>query len=409
MEATAARRLDVPRRAHRRPLAFVLHSLFGLKLSLFVGFICLTGTIATVSHEIQWLVDPQLRATAVVGEEDWGRMWDAVNKARSDGRIESLGSLDRNNEGYFVRNASVSLPSGERVDVRVDPGTGTVTGEATGVSFYSFMRGLHYYLFAPGDAPFYIVSSMGVVILLSIITGLIVYKKFWRYFFRMPRWRRGLRTWLGDLHRLAGLWSLWFALIIGATCVWYILEHAGVDFETATPEAPAGGSVVRPPDGATVNRWVATARARMPGAAITGIGMPSAPGEPVTIQGQWRAWLVRERANAVYIDPASGQVIGARIAHEMGAGERFVHTADPLHFGNFAGLASKFVWVVFGLILTGMALSGAIIHARRTARFVRVRTNPRVLSSLDLLGPLKWPSIAAITVVPAVSFLSGWP
>lgn len=361
-----------PVRRHRRPLGFFLHSLFGLKLSLFIGFICLTGTIATVSHEIEWLIDPEVRATPVAGEEDWGRMWNAVGAAYPHGHIEGIGSYDRNNEPYFVRNASVVLASGERIDVHVDPGTGRVTGAHRGTSFHSFMRALHYYLFAPGAIPFYVVASMGIVLLISLTTGLITYKKFWRGFFRMPRWRRETRTWLGDLHRLAGLWSLWFVAIIGLTCVWYIAEGAGLDLESKSPTAALPERAFSPgPDGAEVNRWTAIARSRMPGLAITGVHLPYASGDPAIIQGQWRAWLVRERTNAVFIHPATGTVLGQRAAHRMPLGERIVHTADPLHFGNFGGLATKLIWVVFGLVLTGMAASGALIFVRRTADAAR--------------------------------------
>lgn len=356
---------------HRRPLAFFLHSLFGLKLSLFLGFVCLTGTIATVSHEIEWLIDAEVRASPVTGEEDWGAMWGAVRSAYPDAHIQGIYTYDRNNEPYFVRNASVQLSSGERIDVHVDPGTATVTGETRGLTFHAFMRALHYYLFAPGSIPFYVVASMGLVLLVSLVTGLLTYKKFWRGFWRRPRWERGVRTWMGDLHRLAGLWSLWFVAIIGVTCVWYIVEHAGLDLESAAPEVSMQTGLPAPPDGARIARWTEAARARMPGLAITGITLPYAPGEPVVVQGQWQAWLVRERTNAVFIDPSTDTIAGVRAAHEMGAGERLVHTADPLHFGNFGGLATKLVWVLFGLVLTGMAASGAIIFSRRTADAAR--------------------------------------
>lgn len=357
---------------HRRPLAFFLHSLFGLKLSLFLGFVCLTGTIATVSHEIEWLLDPTVRATPVRGEEDWGRMWDAVRATYPDGHIQHISSYDRNDEPYFVRNASVLLSSGERIDVRVDPGTGRVTGEARGTTFHAFMRALHYYLFVPGAIPFYLVASMGVVLLVSLATGLLTYKKFWRGFFRMPRWDRGARTWLGDLHRLAGLWSIWFVAIIGLTSVWYIVEHAGLDLNSETPAASERSMLFPPPiEGETIARWTGAARERMPGLAITGVTLPYSSGDPAVVQGQWRAWLVRERTNAMYIDPATGEVLGLRAAHEMPVGERLVHTADPLHFGNFGGLATKLIWVLFGLVLTGMAASGALIFVRRTASAAR--------------------------------------
>lgn len=366
-----ARADPVPRVRHRRPLAFFLHSLFGLKLCLFTGFICLTGTIATVSHEIVWLLKPEVRATRVMGTEDWGRMWNAVRAAYPDAWIEGIGSYDRNNEPYFVRGAPVKLPSGERITVLVDPGTGQVTGETRGTTFPAFMRALHYYLFAPGDLPFYAVASMGVVLLVSLVTGILTYKKFWRSFLRMPRWGRDLRTWMGDLHRLVGIWSLWFVAIIGLTCVWYIVEHAGADFESDTPAVPAPALFQPQPDGAAIARWTGTARAAMPGMAITGVHPGSAAGDPVTVQGQWRAWLVRERANAAYIDPGDGSLLGLRDAGRMSAGERIVHTADPLHFGNFGGLATKLIWAVFGLLLTGMAASGAVIFTRRTAGAIR--------------------------------------
>jgi uncharacterized iron-regulated membrane protein len=79
-----------------------------------------------------------------------------------------------------------------------------------------------------------------------------------------------------------------------------------------------------------------------------------------------------------------------------------VHTADPLHFGTFGGLATKLIWVVFGLLLTGMAASGAYIYAKRTK--IAVTSGVR-LGFLDYLGPLKWPSVILITLVPAVAFL----
>jgi uncharacterized iron-regulated membrane protein len=112
--------------------------------------------------------------------------------------------------------------------------------------------------------------------------------------------------------------------------------------------------------------------------------------------------LVRERTNAVFIDPLTGRIVGKRIAHQMGVGERIVHTADPLHFGNFGGIATKLIWVVFGLFLTGMAGSGAYIYAKRTKIAI---TSGIGASVFDYLGNWKRPSLVAVTIVPVVSFV----
>ena len=384
-----------------RRLAWRLHSLFGVKISLFLAFICLTGTVATVSHEIEWLLLPQVRASAVAKEPDWGAMWTQARRAQPDGWVRSVGAFDRSDADYFAKAAAVALPDGREVTIMVDPSKTQVTGRLEGTTFHSFMRGLHYYLFTPGDWGFYIVTALGFVLAGSLVTGLLVYKRFWKGLVRQPRMHRDMRTWMGDLHRLAGVWSIPFVSLIAFTSMWYLVERTGVDWETPPPQAQA---LRTQPDAATVNAWVATARRAMPGLAITGVSLPWGDGDPVTVQGQWRAWLVRERTNAAFIDPVTGELLGLRVAHAMPATERWVHTADPLHFGNFAGVAGKFVWMVFGLTLTGLAMSGAVINGRRLAGVSR----PGIGASWTKgLGVALVPSCLLILAVPAW-FYSGW-
>jgi uncharacterized iron-regulated membrane protein len=388
----------------RRPLAFLLHSLFGLNLSLLLGFVCLTGSIATVSHELEWLTQPALRATATAGSPQYGAMWDAARRAYPDAELTSIAPYDRNGARYFVWAASAYDQRGDPFFILIDPGTNRVTGTMPEANFHFIVRALHYYLFVPGALAFYAIGSLGFVLLTSLITGLLAYKKFWRSFFRMPRWGRGARTLLGDLHRLTGLWSIWFAAVIALTTIWYVVEHAGVEWEQPVVFSAAPSSLDRD-DGAAIDRWAAAARRAMPGLAITSITLPAADGDAIVVQGHWRAWLVRERTNAVYLDPANAVVIARREAGAMQPTERFVHTADPLHFGNFGGLVSKLVWVTFGLTLTALAGSGAYIFAKRT----RLAIGPAWrLGWFDYLGHWKWPSLAVVSAVPLIAYWFIW-
>jgi len=358
-------------RTVRRPLAFLLHSLFGLKLSLFLGFVCLTGTIATVSHEIEWLVQPHVRAASDGRTDDYAAMWALVRQRHPDAYIQSIGTYDRADSSYFVRQADIILPDGTARRVYIDPARMAVTGEGSGHTFHFIMRGLHYYLLLPGDLPFYLITGLGFVLILSLVTGILTYKKFWRGFFRMPRWDRSPRTWSGDLHRLIGLWSLWFVAVIGLTSVWYFVERAAPSMETPPPQAQTR-YLLPTPEPERVARWVATARQRFPGISITLVQMPYGETDPVVVQGQWHAWLVRERTNAIFIDPVTDHVIGARDAGRLSAIERWAHTADPLHFGNFGGLATKLIWALFGLLLTALCVTGIVIFGKRTARAARL-------------------------------------
>lgn len=390
------------KRPKPRPVAFWLHNLFGLNLSLFLAFVCLTGTIATVAHEIEWLYKPAVRASSFTpGTEDWAGMWAAAERAYPDATLTGIGSYDRSHAAYFAKTISARDTAGTDFNIYVDPGTGRVTGYEYGRSLQDAMRGLHYYLFVPRDVGFYLVTSLGFVLLGSLVTGLIVYKKFWRGFFRRPRLGRNLRTLMGDLHRLGGLWSIWFVAIIALTSIYYFFEWSGVDWNSKTPRLPethfsASASA------SDIARWTQMARAAKPGLAITAVALPYEPGEPVIVQGHWQAALVRERADAVFIDPVTRRIVGTRTAHRMGAGERIVHTVDPLHFGTFGGLATRLLWAVFGLVLTGLAASGAYIYANRTRIAVG---EAGALAFLDYLGVFKWPSLALITLVPAIAFL----
>ena len=87
------------------------------------------------------------------------------------------------------------------------------------------MAQLHAYLLIPTWG-YAIVCSFAFFLLASLVTGLITYRKFWRGFFRKPR-RRNLRTLMGDLHRLGGLWSIWFLVIMIDTGLWYFWIQVG--------------------------------------------------------------------------------------------------------------------------------------------------------------------------------------
>ena len=47
----------------------------------------------------------------------------------------------------------------------------------------------------------------------------------------------------------------------------------------------------------------------------------------------------------------------------MNALQTLSHIADPLHYGNIGGLLTKVIWFIFGLILSGMSITGFMMYA----------------------------------------------
>ena len=86
---------------------------------------------------------------------------------------------------------------------------------------------------------------------------------------------------------------------------------------------------------------------------------------------------------------------------------------DALHFGDFAGLVSKTVWFTFGLITTGLAVSGVIVFWKRSARRAGAQDKSagrRVLSILKpwggAMGVLKPLNIAILVFAIAASVMT---
>lgn len=363
-------------RSVRRPWPWVLHSILGVKLSLLLLFVCATGTIATVSHEIEWLYRPSVRATATDAPVSWGRQYEAARAAYPH-YVITFGSAGE--EPYLANSFFASSPSGETRVIFVDPATGRVTGEHSWVSFPSIMRALHYHLFTDrtGSWLFYIVCSLGVVLIVSVVTGLLTHRSLWRGLFRAPRRDRGARVFAGDTHRVIGLWAALFALLIGGTAVWYFAERAieeiaGKDYE----RFPAGLAdseldTVKNSRRLPLDAAIAIAQKEIPQLDVKSIWFPIEAADPYFIRGQASAWFVRDRTNGVEINPYSGAVIHVDRAERMRLIERWVHTADPLHFGDFAGLYSKLAWFVFGVMLCVLCWSGVSINVHRLTQLHR--------------------------------------
>ena len=79
------------------------------------------------------------------------------------------------------------------------------------------------------------------------------------------------------------------------------------------------------------------------------------------------AWLVRDRANALAFD-AEGHLVARVDAGQLTVHQRISEMADPLHFGYFGGYWTKIPWFLFGLMMTGLSVSGIAIYGLRVGR-----------------------------------------
>lgn len=92
------------------------------------------------------------------------------------------------------------------------------------------------------------------------------------------------------------------------------------------------------------------ARNAFPNLAIQRIIFPATPRQAFRFEGDATALLVRPRANAVWKDPANGEVLATGRGENLLIHQRISEAADPPHFGTFAGYWSKLIWFLFSLL-----------------------------------------------------------
>jgi uncharacterized iron-regulated membrane protein len=383
-----------------------VHHWAGLKLSLFLSFIFLTGTLATLSHELDWLLQPSLRvaAASVKGPIAWDRI--AAEASRRPG-VKQIISIDRPIASAFAARVMIVRKDGTYGYLHAHPSTGAIQGEGHWVGAARILRNMHRHLNLPTKIGVPIVSALSFLMLVSLGTALIVYKKWWRGFLKPVRFRDARTAW-GDVHRLAGLWSLWFAALIALTGVWYFVESIAFPAPSPPRAQVAPIDAPLPEIGKRVAASLSAARIADPELRIEMLIFPTAKVGAFVFQGQRSAILVRPRANTIWTDVRSGEVLLTTDARAMTLHQRIGEAADPLHFGTFGGYWTKLVWFVFGLILTSLSLSGMAIYSLRIAREPGLQT--AVTRVWRGMGVWRWLSAlliaASFIMLPALFLLT---
>lgn len=344
---------------------WAVHQWVGLKLSLFLTFVLFTGTLAVMSHEIDWLLQPSLRVapSSVEGPVAWSRI--AENAAAYPGASKAT-AIEAPTASAFAAKVTIERADGSLGFLHAHPTTGAIQGEGPWVGAQRVLRNMHRHLNLPVKYGVPIVSSLALLLLVSLVTSFVVYKKWWRGFTK-PLRRRDARTWWGDFHRLAGVWSLWFVALIALTSIWYFAESLGLD-APPPPRVESGASAAAPSQPIDLSASFDAARAAYPDLQIQRVILPNDDNPLLQLHGDYEAVLVRPRANAVWVDTRSAEVLLTTDGRDMSLHQRIGEMADPLHFGYFGGYWTKIPWFLFGLAMTGLSLSGAAIYSLRIAR-----------------------------------------
>lgn len=342
---------------------FRWHHWCGLLVGLFLLMMSVTGSLLVFSDELEMLEEHDIPAIQPIGGiPSFDASFQSVQEKYPGWEIR-LYHLPRADKAlvYELRQKENAKK------IFVHPVTGQIisTDENANKSLQRRLLLLHYTLFA-GTTGKIIIFTTGILFLITLITGIIVYRKslIKAVTFRVRFNRKTTRSFYSSLHRIIGVWSLIFNLLIVTSGLWLsgqIVSNAlkpsvvGVVKKKEIPPIPSIDAVVKKINKRYPDFEIHLIRIRPGGNTVQVSGRllsdPSAYGKYYSV---------------FTINGSSLEIEKSSFMKDMPAGERLKKMAGPLHFGNYGGLPLKIVYCLLGVTPAFLSISGFILWRKRS-------------------------------------------
>lgn len=343
---------------------FRWHHWCGLIVGLFLLLMSITGSMLAFSEEMESYEERYIPAvSAKRGNANFDASFFKISNTFPDWEIR-LYHLPVQGKTliYELRKKEKSRK------IYVDPVTGEIIGENKNAnrSFQRQLLLLHYTLFA-GTAGKIVVFVIGTLFLITLLTGTIVYRKSLVkvFAFRIRFNNKSPRAFYSSLHRIVGVWSLIFNLLIVVTGLWL----SGQIALTAIKSTGAKSVQAIQKKIVSIDAAIARIRSEYPAFEIHLVRVRPAS---TTIQVSGRLSDDPSYYGNYYsgftIDGSSSEILTSKFMKALPAGTRLSSMAGPLHFGNYGGTGLKIIYALLGLTPALLSISGFVLWRKRKSR-----------------------------------------
>ncbi|UZR99450.1 PepSY-associated TM helix domain-containing protein [Chondrinema litorale] len=354
-----------------------IHSITGVYAGVIIAFLSLTGVAALFRWEFEQLINPDLALAEPIGPKV--SLNDAVQKVRA---------LHPNNEFFEVE----FLPEAEGtwivklrpekkdklfpmlLEVFVNPYTGEILGERNYYeSFTYYLRNIHV-RFYEGYIGRQIVGLAGLALLITTITGFLIYGNFMKKQFFAAIRNKNLRLQQADLHKFIGVLTLIFNLVIAVSGTWLGLQpylEKAFGIERPNTYVKAEKPLDKAADIALNFNFdsVYNAGRRYFPELIPVRLRPSVNGErSVTILGDVPRQVYERFNNKVVVDKQNYSLLYKYNISEGTLGSKIYYVQEALHFGDFGGIGLKIFYCIMGLGSGFLSLSGFVVYLERNKK-----------------------------------------
>ena len=365
-----------------------LHSWSGIVLGLFVYMVSFTGCIALFDDEIKTWEDPAKRLE-VVDEtvsimpifQDW-----VDQKSQGETVPQVSFFYPQQHAPYYKAFMVTQTKDGERAQHRVrwDSESGkelTIKEAALTEWLLDFHRDLMWPAKLGGrTAGRTLVGVAGIILMLSIITGIITHTKIIREFFTL-RVKRSVHLKWQDLHKILGLWSLPFYTMIAFTGAFLGVIAIMAPIAAALAFKGDTEALVLAVNGQSLERSGVQAQ-MLSFDELKDLRHPASNQKPyrvialnwgdevATYKVSFKATSKLKRTNGITLNGATGEVVKKENSIALSSGNRVSDTITPLHYGTYGGIWLKILYLVLGVFLCIVTATGLMVWLER-----RLKTN----------------------------------
>jgi len=366
---------------------FSLHSWTGISVGLYIYIVSFTGCLALFDHEIHTWEDPAKRLPMAEKPIPFHHIlleW-IEEESQSKGTekfIDFVGvQYPDPHEPYYGARLSLKEEGKdtEFVDRRWNSTTGEVLpsrGEGLGTWLLDFHRDLMWPEALGGrTVGRTLVGIAGIILMLSIVTGVVSHRKILRESFSL-RYTRGVRVRWRDTHNIFGVWGLPFHIMIAFT---------GAFLGVVAIMLPILGSLVAKGDTDALMEALDLVPAAPSGEQAVMFSVDKAFQIEQMSDGR-KPWLIFisnwGNSNAEYqlhyepegqlkiteprtINGVTGEPLPLTGFSVDSTTNRVFAAITPLHYATYGGFALKLLYFVLGIALCVMTIMGIMIWLER--------------------------------------------
>ena len=362
---------------------FRLHAWVGIIFGPLLYVICLSGSFAVFSNEIDWLLNPKIKSQP--GKINWDHVYSKFNESYPNYELTTVRAPRHSG---FAAQSYAKSENGKTLRVYSNPVSGEVQTLENFWNTQRFFRSFHRRFFIlPGKVGILFVSLYAIPLIVLVILGVRVQgKKIIKLIYNVRKTKNQKKL-FSNYHLLLSNWSWIFAVVISLTGIWYGVETFKPASSQSNNEIHNLKSEINTYDKVENKiNFLCGLSLNIDSFTINSIRFDT-KSDLITIQGKTSGMGIffRSRANSVTFNFKTGKFVRVYRSVNDTKHKIISDIADPIHFGNWGGLVTQIIWFLLGLMLSIAIMFGLILSTKRISAKYHPSKNLFNLSFVILL------------------------